>query len=404
MFAWLALLCLLSAGQADAQQTVRFATFNIKELGVTKLSDPSNAQVKAAAHVIQHLRPDVLTINEIDYDAGQNAVTLLQRNFLDVAQTGPAGKDLPTTAPIDYPYVYCQPSNTGVPSGHDFNNDGQIGGPIGTERYADDCWGFGKYPGQYGMAILSRYPLLGGQARTFREFRWKDMPGNLRPPWPQNPEEDSWYSDAEWDEFRLSSKSHWDVPVDIDGQAVHVLLAHPTPPVFGDDEARENQRRNHDEIRLWADYVTPGQDGYIVDDEGRAGGLAGDELFVVMGDYNEQPGSSGAGWPGAIEQILHSGQVNTSVTPVSDWGDDTGFGRVDYVLPSDEMDIADAGVFNPFPKYMGGSDDWGQEANVASDHYLVWVDVVVPEPATMIVVCVGGVMTLLGHAGRRRRT
>jgi hypothetical protein len=59
--------------------------------------------------------------------------------------------------------------------------------------------------------------------------------------------------------LRLSSKSHWDVPIDIplgDGvtKRVHMLLHHPTPPAFDGEEGR-NLRRNHDEIRLFADYV-----------------------------------------------------------------------------------------------------------------------------------------------------
>lgn len=61
--------------------------------------------------------------------------------------------------------------------------------------------------------------------------------------------------------LRLSSKSHWDVPINIplDAEAsvtkrVHMLLHHPTPPAFDGAEGR-NHLRNHDEIRLFADYV-----------------------------------------------------------------------------------------------------------------------------------------------------
>ena len=53
---------------------------------------------------------------------------------------------------------------------------------------------------------------------------------------------------------------------------LHVLASHPTPPTFDGPEDR-NGRRNHDEIRFWADYISPGQSGYIVDDEGRSGGI-----------------------------------------------------------------------------------------------------------------------------------
>ena len=98
--------------------------------------------------------------------------------------------------------------------------------------------------------------------RTFQLFKWKDMPGNLIPT--------PFYSPDEVDILRLSSKSHWDVPVRIGGKTVHFLVAHPTPPVFDGPEDR-NGRRNFDEIRFWADYITPGKSGYIYDDDGTHG-------------------------------------------------------------------------------------------------------------------------------------
>ena len=49
-------------------------------------------------------------------------------------------------------------------------------------------------------------------------------------------------------------------PIDVGrGRDVHFLVSHPTPPVFDGPEDR-NGRRNFDEIRFWADYITPGRD------------------------------------------------------------------------------------------------------------------------------------------------
>ena len=83
------------------------------------------------------------------------------------------------------------------------------------------------------------------------------MPGNLIPT--------PFYSPDEVEILRLSSKSHWDVPIQIGKKVVHFLVSHPTPPVFDGPEDR-NGRRNHDEIRFWADYISPGKAGYIYDD------------------------------------------------------------------------------------------------------------------------------------------
>jgi hypothetical protein len=55
-----------------------------------------------------------------------------------------------------------------------------------------------------------------------------------------------------------------------------MLLHHPTPPAF-DGPERRNVMRNHDEIRLWADYVgCGGTEGaaYLYDDAGTSGGIA----------------------------------------------------------------------------------------------------------------------------------
>ena len=168
--------------------------------------------------------------------------------------------------PIRYDHLFIAPSNTGIPSGFDLNNNGVVGGP-------DDAFGFGFFPGQFGMLVLSQHPIDTADIRTFQHFLWKDMPGALLPDDPATPAPADWYSPDELDVFRLSSKSHWDVPILIDGKTVHFLVSHPTPPVFDGPEDR-NGTRNFDEIRFWADYITPGTSSrYIYDDAGRQGGL-----------------------------------------------------------------------------------------------------------------------------------
>ena len=77
------------------------------------------------------------------------------------------------------------------------------------------------------------------------------------------------------------AKSHWDVPIRVGGEIVHFLVSHPTPPVFDGLEDR-NGTRNSDEIRLWADYISPGPgSAYIHDDDGVYGGLPRGAQFEV---------------------------------------------------------------------------------------------------------------------------
>lgn len=220
--------------------TVRFSQFNASlnrnaegQL-VSDLSTPNNAQAKAVAEIIQRNNPDVLLINEFDYDSENplEAVQLFQQNYLGVSQNG--------ATPVNYSYVYIAPSNTGIASGFDLNNNGATVTTPGAPGYGDDAFGFGNFPGQFGMLLLSKYPIDTANIRTFQNFLWKDMPDSLlstiQSPGSQTP----WYSPEEQAVLRLSSKSHWDVPILVNGETVHVLVSHPTPPVF--DGAEEPQR------------------------------------------------------------------------------------------------------------------------------------------------------------------
>lgn len=354
---------------------------------LTALQTGTDAQIQAVAEIVQRVRPDILLINEFDYEPGGAALDLFRANYLEVGRNG--------ADPIEYPYAYTAPSNTGIPSGFDLNNNGAVGGP-------DDAFGFGFFPGQFGMAVFSMYPIETDEVRTFQTFRWKDMPGALLPDDPNTPAPADWYSPAELEVFRLSSKSHWDVPIDLGTRTLHFLVSHPTPPVFDGPEDR-NGTRNHDEIRFWADYISPSRSGYIYDDEGVRGGLTPGAAFVIAGDQNSDP-LDGDSIPGAVQQLLDHPLVNTRVTPSSAGGpeaavrdgraNDThrsdpafdtadfadvapGNLRADYVLPRRNLTIAGAGVFwpvstDPLFRLVGTF------PFPSSDHRAVWVDVQVP--------------------------
>ena len=409
--AWLAMSMLTAAATAAAlvtppaaaaktKPTVRFSTFNASlnrsaagQL-VTDLSTTSNVQAANVAETIQRVRPDVLLINEFDFDATGTALRLFQDNYLSVPHNG--------SAPIVYPYRYTAPSNTGIPSGKDLDNNGSVGGP-------NDAFGFGFFPGQFGMAVYSKYPIATAGVRTFQQFLWKDMPGALLPDHPATSAPADWYSADELAVFRLSSKSHWDIPVRVRGKTVHFLVSHPTPPVFDDPPTFPagvdfNGRRNHDEIRFWADYVRPSASSYIYDDAGRTGGLRPGAFFVIAGDQNSDP-LDGDSVPGSAQLLLENPRVNAKATPASagaveaaalqgganathrsdprfdtaDFFDPApGNLRADYVLPSKALRIRDAGVFwpvrsDPLSRLTGDG-----VTVPTSDHRQVWVDVRVP--------------------------
>ena len=363
---------------------LRFATLNTslydeQHGGLIARLDEGDDDARKIAAIIQRQRPDVLLLNEFDYDADGLAATLFQARYLGVGQSG--------EQPVVYPYRYFAEVNTGVPSGLDMDQDGRVGGE--GRFHGNDAWGYGLHPGQYGMLVLSKYPIAAEAVRSFRRLRWSAMPGARQP---RHPDGRAFYPADVWSQLRLSSKSHWDVPIDTPLGRVHFLVAHPTPPVF-DGPERRNAARNHDEVRLWAEYLSAGDKPWLCDDAGRCGGLAADALFVIAGDYNADPADGGS-LPGTIQQLLEHPRVLRHAAPRSDGAavdaavhaanashksnpaqDTAAFGarngnyRVDYVLPSVGLPVQASGVFWPKPGEPGAP--WLE----ATDHRMVWVDI-----------------------------
>lgn len=360
--------------------SLRVAQFNIRELGQAKVDEVdagglgSNEQLVAAAGILREVRPDIVLINEIDI-LQEGTLPLdgiwqdFQDRYLDVGDE-----------PLRYDHVYAAPVNTGVLSGFDLNNDGVVGTEAdrGTRAYGDDSFGYGIYPGQYGMVIASRFPLDAAAARTFREFLWADMPGNVMP--------EGWYSEEEAALFRLSSKTHMVVPARVGGRTVHLVAAHPTPPGFDGEEDR-NGRRNRDEVRMIVDLIDGAE--YLVDDAGVTGGLPADASFVVFGDLNASRRGEDGGRDHPIHALLDHPRVeDTGELTISEGGragrepgppeyferSTTGRAtglRIDYVLPSTDLQVEGGGVHFPWAEVDSAGAD---RAWVASDHRLVWVD------------------------------
>ncbi len=391
---------LLGCTSAESQEegggeALRVMTYNIEDVRTRDLRRDDHPRLQRAAARIQALAPDVLLVNEITYDQpgapgyeegdpeGQNARRFAQ-NYLSQPQADSlSGRSYQTV---------MLPVNTGVPSGYDLNDDGRVVSDVPSvpsspddgsvaqqtdagRAYGNDAWGFGTFPGQYGMALFVHPDLevLRDSIRTFRLFPWSDMPNAAQPI--DSTSGEPWYSQEEWEAFRLSSKSHWDVPVRLpDGTVLHVLASHPTPPAF-DGPAQRNARRNHDEIRLWGDYLTDA--AYVEDDSGRGGGLHDAAPFVVVGDLNADPDDEST-YRDAVRALVNHDHVHSKGAPTAspagqaafpslDPDDTARWGkRVDYVLPSATLSVDTSGVWRP------ASPD--STALPVSDHFPVWMD------------------------------
>ncbi|GAA0260346.1 endonuclease/exonuclease/phosphatase family protein [Haladaptatus pallidirubidus] len=363
----------------------RYAAFDVIELETEQVQEQGDPQAEAAARVVQEVQPDVLVINNLQqckYTDKANIDAFVE-NYLSIPQRD----DLDG---INYEYTLQPKSNTGVrpEQDYDFNKDGTFGERPG------DAFGFGEYPGHYGFAIASKYPIDESSVRSFRTFKWADMPGNLIPVAGEecvvmDSEDDEivlYLTEEELNVYRLSSKTHIDIPFEVEGGTVHGLFAHPTPPSF-DGVNNFNGKWNHDEVRFFADYVA-GED-YIYDDSGVCGGLDDDASYVLMGDMNAGPGLGRDERPLRPSQkfLLDNDDFYTDRLPKSPGGAQRGlptatrFGgdfegvveQIDYVLPSPDLSLHASSVV--WPSKNATKRDLGEDVSMASDHRLVLADI-----------------------------
>lgn len=374
---FLLLIPFSNAFGSDTQPVaLRVATFNIEDVRSEQLDTSDDERLMQIAAIIQRIRPNIVLLNEIETaqtDGPSNAEKFAY-NYLAVSQ----GEGL---RPMFYE-TYTPATNTGIHSGFDLDNSGTVMKEVperalqqssAHREYGNDCFGFGTFPGQYGMALLvdRRLEIDREGIRTFQNFLWKDLPGAKMP---RGVDGSDWYDEQEWSILRLPSKTFADVPVVLpDGDALHVLISHPTPPAF-DGEEKRNVLRNHDEIKLIRAYID--NEPSLYDDSGHTGGLKIDAPFVILGDLNADP-TDGSGLEMTLfSQLFSSPKLAKDAHPSSDIKferldrtDTARFGlRVDYVLPSASITITDSGVWR----------DAGSFEQFPSDHFPVWADVIVP--------------------------
>lgn len=363
--------------QASEPDALRVATYNAnlsRDVAgdlFEALSAPGAEDATAAARVIQTVRPDVLVLTGIDVDAGENLAKAFNTNYLAVGGDEHTG--------ITYPYSYTAPSNAGVDSGADLDRNGTIGD-------AGDSLGYGKFPGQSSMIVYSKYPLDTDNVRDFTSLPWKTMPDNNIP---------ADLTDLERDVLPLASVSHWDIPVEVDGEMLHVLATSTADASV----SSYGTARNHDQIQFWQDYLDPDTE-YILDHRGTRGPLADDASFVIAGSLKADPTGKGPADPMAITSLLASDQIidpepartitsktmsrgvipdtsnsqhHTAPTP----GDNAETYRADYVLLSSDLSVTDSGVLEtgtdasePDSAFIGIQS--GDNAN-----HIVWADVAI---------------------------
>jgi len=368
-------------------QKVRVASFNIalaslEPDGVMRELESSSKRIDNIAKIIQLVSPDILFIQELQYDPEGKHLQAFKEHYLEVDQGKSSG--------IFYPYCYHFPTNAGHLTGFDLNRDSNATGPY-------DAHGWGTFPDQFALAIFSKFPIDTSQIRTFKDMKWKDLPNPHRPSDPET--NDHYWSQEAWNSILLSSKNHIDVPIAVGKDTLHLIGAHPQG-AGGDGPELRNTLKNFDEIKFLAHYIsgTP-----FKDDQGRTLAFDPTNYFVVAGDLNSHPSLRGNLNDLAVEQLLNHPYLHPEAT----WGNfvpksngaihpdapsNSGTGkhfrtqftapsnfnqagvRIDYVLPSRNLEISGSGVFWPSP--TEDHYELTKDNSAGSDHRLVYVDII----------------------------
>ena len=310
-----------------------------------------DSQIAAIIAVVNHVSPDVLLLTDFDFDAGGVGMS----EFSDSLQT-------------PYEFQFAARPNAGVETGLDIDGDGYTGD-------ARDALGYGRFLGDGGMALFSRYPIQIENIIDLTDTLWRDVPGGVLPRLNGTP----FPSEAVQNVLPVSSTGHWIVPIDIEGQIITLFAYSATAPVF-DGPEDFNGLRNRDELRVWQAVL----DGSLKTDF---------SLPILLGNANADP-SDGEGIRSGIANVLlhpdlqdpapksvgasHAADkdhVGDASLDTADWPEDgPGNLRVSYVLPSRELTVIGAGVFWPAPDdptaaLLGG------DGLAAGPHHLVWVDI-----------------------------
>lgn len=313
-----------------------------------------DAQIAAIAGIVARVGPDVLVLTDFDYDHDGIALA--------------AFADLLAARGLVLPHHFALRPNSGMATGLDMDGNRRLG-------EARDAQGYGRFAGDGGMAVLSRWPIDREGAQDFSALLWRDLPGAVLPVRDGAP-----FPSAEAQAVqRLSSVGHWVVPVQTGSGPVHLLIWSATPPVFDGPEDM-NGLRNRDEARFWqvfldGTYGLPPRDFVLLGnsnlDPADGDGLR-EAMAALLADprlQDPQPQSAGG------RLAADAGQRGDPAQDTADWPHGApGNLRVTYVLPSATLEIAGAGVFWP------ASDDpdaelLGKDGLAAGPHRLVWVDI-----------------------------
>ena len=328
---WLAaglIFLLVAALPAAAADTYRIMTYHT---GLSRdgpgllVRDLMSNEADADLSRIADISPDIVVLQNVDFDYDQIAVRLIQQQLADMGH--------------EMAHSFTARPNTGIDSGFDLDRNGKLGEPR-------DMLGYSDFAGQAGMLLLSRFPFAAKGTKNLSRTLWRDQE---QPGLPA----DRFYSEDTLAVLPLHSVAAWDVAIKTPSGPLRILTSHVTTPAFDGPEDR-NGLRNAAELRFWRHYIERPEFLNIP--------------FVLLGTLNNDL-EGGEGQKPALQGLLghHLLQdpkpTHTDGMITAEWSNGLAL-RVDYVLPSHRLGVRAAEV------------ERTPQSSDGSRHYPVWVDIV----------------------------
>ncbi len=332
---FLLFLSLLSC--STQAKKIRVVHYNIKELDSTKIENHSSiTQLIFATEILKKLNPDILSINEIQFDK----VAVPNKNF---NSEGENFNKLLKISGLDFLDKTFNEANTGKNSRTDDIGNYVLKPNQDQRSKLADKVNFGMFPGQYSTAGAFKYKIL--KKVVITDLKWKDF----------NPDVDlTKYKDMSGEplpeDMELFDKNFSDITLDIQGKDVHIILLHTVPAYGFGNPHSPNIKRNHDQLEFLKWYLTRKSKFKY---QGEIKPLKENSTFIAMGDWNVDPKSKNLGAKVINElastfKLWQGDYVPTYIGQSFSPGEFKA--QLDYILMSNNILVSNSGVYLPDPR------------------------------------------------------
>lgn len=349
-------------------QPIRFVHWNIKELDSSKL-ERQDQQVVSAANIIRQLKPQLVSINEIQFDVEKANNATKQANEYEWQKQQNMDLLLQSAFSDQYEWnITFAPANTGMRSKPDENGKYLSRQP----RTPDDpLWdlvdqaNFGLFPGQYSTGFATTFPI---SARLIvQDLTWMD--------WDPTIDLSSFdIGGVKADEYELFDKNFNVSWITIEGKELAVITFHTVPAFDFGNPLSPNKERNEAQLSF-LEWFLLGQcetdsPSTIRSCKTKLRPLQAGTSFIAVGDFNVALDSDN---PGAevIKRILASELVHDRISEIpgkalegvphikshdtffsSGWRLDYSPMQLDYFLVSSDLNIHRLETYFTNPQLM----------------------------------------------------